>query len=257
MLTSNLTPFIAAITYLSVVQAFISIAHPFCRSNRSVYFKSFLADGVSFKSKHFSSFKDDDKSSDKLLERARLLREEAKDLESRVALNRKIQNSTTMSEAKPVTLYNSLNDSLWEIRFRVKDEQDDESDTRSIKPLLGSVVVKLKADGYTESIGDQAYFKKFWGWDEDDDEEKGVSGRYLLFSADTQSLEEAGFPSGTRLYFNIRIDRNESGIISLSDGKITCKKDLKTGFWGLFNSSGILAQFRVIGDFICKPIQID
>ena len=90
--------------------------------------------------------------------------------------------------------------------------------------------------------------------DEDDDEENGVSGRYLLLSADSKCLQEAGFSVGTRLYFNARIEQDDNGIISLSDGKITRKKALQTGFWGLFNSSGILAQFRVIGDFICKPI---
>ena len=127
----------------------------------------------------------------------------------------------------------------------------------SVSPVSGSVIINLRSDGYTDIIsseGSKSFFKKFWGWDKDEDEENGEPGQYLLFSADTDKLlENAGFQVGTRLYFNIRIDEDKNGVLSLSDGKMTCKKELKSGFWGVFNSSGILAQFRVIGDFICKP----
>lgn len=205
----------------------------------------------------------DDDSSENLLEKARMLREEAERMESEMESsgrkNVKIEADSTISQS-PVQ-YTVLDESVWELRFRVRDEKDEkdeeESSSRLLKSVGGTIVLKFKADGYTDIIGDnQAYFQKIWGWDEDQDEEKGEVGQYLLFSADSIKMEEAGFADGTRLYFNIRIDRDKDGIISLSDGKITVKKELKSGFWGVFNSSGILAQFRVIGDFVCKPTSV-
>lgn len=191
-----------------------------------------------------------------MLEKARKLREEATFLEEQIKPARQIFQGDE-SASKPV-VYTDLSDSVWQVTFRVRDEssEDDAALQRKLKSVGGNAVIKLKSDGYTEIIENKDFFTKFWGWDEEkdaDDKEKDIS--YLVFSADcSDGLIEAGFDGGTRLYFNSRIDIGSNGDISVNDGKITVKKEVQSGFWGVFNSSGILAQFRVIGDFIMKPL---
>ena len=133
--------------------------------------------------------------------------------------------------------------------------------------------MKFHSDGYTEQIlqshdsnnkertsnSVNSYFAKFWGWDEEVSQRDKL--RYLLFSADVNPLNEnterAGLAAPTRLYFQIRIDMDPmNGIISLSKGEITVKQAIDTGFWGVFNAGGILAEFQDVGEFSCRSIAL-
>mmetsp|Transcript_51608 Transcript_51608/g.62081 ORF Transcript_51608/g.62081 Transcript_51608/m.62081 type:complete len:80 (+) Transcript_51608:237-476(+) len=64
-----------------------------------------------------------------------------------------------------------------------------------------------------------------------------------------------------RFYFQARVD-TEGNKIKLSDGTITVKRDVvrtSTGgklFWGVFDGGGILAQFRNVGGFTCRPFAV-
>ena len=70
-----------------------------------------------------------------------------------------------------------------------------------------------------------------------------------------------------RYYFQIRVDKeansssarknhnNNNDKIVLQDGSVTVKRNVETGgWWGLFQADGILAQFREVGLFRCRPV---
>eukprot|EP00588_Corethron_pennatum_P009675 CAMPEP_0194273164 /NCGR_PEP_ID=MMETSP0169-20130528/6557_1 /TAXON_ID=218684 /ORGANISM="Corethron pennatum, Strain L29A3" /LENGTH=218 /DNA_ID=CAMNT_0039016033 /DNA_START=96 /DNA_END=753 /DNA_ORIENTATION=- len=181
---------------------------------------------------------------------AAALRRQADELELDVAPLRKAVNDILPIMPKV------LEDSLWKIMFRVRPADDNRNCGRNV---AGEVKLRLRGDGYTDILDaggpvatGNGYIRKAWGWDIDLEPKDGK--QYVVWSADATNMEDAGVPSGTRIYFNCRLDRSKEGYISLSDGKITIKEEVKSGYWGIFNSAGILAEFRVRGDFVSKPI---
>lgn len=158
----------------------------------------------------------------------------------------------------------------------------------------GKVTLHFKPDGYTDMIPDvqssettkprsatqatdpaaipsdtkAVKFQKVWGWDIETSNQD--SCEYLLFSADLQlpALPSGITPMPERYYFQIRVDNrsssksndrtggNDKGKIVLEDGSVTVKRDLNTGggWWGLFQTEGILAEFREVGLFRCRAV---
>jgi hypothetical protein len=201
-----------------------------------------------------------DDSADKLLESAQRLRDEAQLLESQLGERRPIVSQPY--QEKPVS-YQSLKDSIWTLTYRFSSEPPpkDDEDPISISSYSGKVIVKFLGDGYSELIrhepsgNDMLSFEKIWGWDEEVSTEDEYN--YVLFSASIKlSPSDVSVPNQTlRYYWQARIDKGTDNALSLADGTVTAKKDLQPpgGFWGFFRASGILAQFRYVGNFVAKP----
>jgi hypothetical protein len=214
-------------------------------------------------------------SDEDLLEKARLLREEAKAMEEDLRTSRPM--SKTFATSKPTTtptIYTKLEDSVWTISYRFSSQpapENDEKDDNTAKNKFrifysGKMDVRLKADGYSERMqqapsnadpnSNDIDVVKIWGWDRETSNEDGKD--YVLFSMDVQMRgSDPDLPSQKeRYYFQARVDDNGTGGIELKDGTITVKKDVAEqtkGRWGLFNVAGILSQFRYCGDFVAKP----
>jgi len=207
------------------------------------------------------------------------LRKEAEALEETVrgtrdaaTRNREKDSKNKSEETKMKATYTSLQDSKWEVSYRFASDaiKRDGSDDDQVKPVFysGKVKISLSEDGYTNMINSDAdstkdsssssgpTFEKFWGWDEEISTEDEL--QYVLFSADVLLPESDPnhVEKAVRFYFQAQenID-NKSNEITLSGGTVTIKKDVESpgGFWSVFNSSGILAQFRYCGEFIMKP----
>jgi len=146
----------------------------------------------------------------------------------------------------------------------INDNDDKDKDKIPRQNYGGKLQLQFKSDGYTDILvgtettsttPNRAFFKKIWGWDIEISQDDSLE--YLLFSADIglQSNEE-------RFYFQARVDREgkNKDIIALNDGSVTVKRNVKSplggGGWGLFKGAGsILAVFRIVGEFKCRPIQ--
>eukprot|EP00592_Proboscia_alata_P008416 CAMPEP_0194362936 /NCGR_PEP_ID=MMETSP0174-20130528/10828_1 /TAXON_ID=216777 /ORGANISM="Proboscia alata, Strain PI-D3" /LENGTH=262 /DNA_ID=CAMNT_0039136181 /DNA_START=362 /DNA_END=1150 /DNA_ORIENTATION=+ len=208
-----------------------------------------------------------------LLNRATELRKQADVLEEEMKVERsKNPKVSSFVEKEQMPFYRGVANSAWKISFRGRDRsQDDDDDKRDLTPVFGDVTLHFRDDGYTDitvtnkdnSDNDNKpiFFDKFWGWDEEIDPEDEL--RYLSFSANTKGtkMAKAGFEEGSQMYFTARVDfdpttASSSDGLELNDGKITVKRELKTGFWGVFNASGILAEFRDSGDFVCRPAKL-
>lgn len=199
----------------------------------------------------------------KMLDRAKQLREEALNLEEQVKGDRKKSpQESSESPQVPIPIVTDLKDSTWTVSYRFSSQpKDDDDDDTVIPNYSGKFTVLLKDDGYSElqstSDGDKVAIAKIWGWDEEYSQED--EQQYLLFSMDVKIPESDPKLSGAkeRFYFQARIETDEkTGAISLAEGTVTVKKDVseKTkGRWGLFQIGGILTQFRYVGDFIAKP----
>jgi len=199
---------------------------------------------------------------DKLLEKAKQLREEAQSLEKQVREGKsKSEDSKTVPAApamKPVV--SNLKDSTWTVSYRFSSQPKEDNESTVLPNYSGKMTLMFKGDGYTELVStptdDKLQIVKVWGWDEEysQDDQK----EYLLFSMDVQFPKtDPKLPGAMeRCYFQARIDRSSRNELSLEDGTVTVKKDVaeKTkGMWGLFQVAGILSQFRYVGDFIAKP----
>ena len=199
---------------------------------------------------------------DDLRARAEKLRREAEELEAKVRKERR-PASTASAPVVPKKSCTALDDSEWTLAYRFasdpppKDDADG-NDQIKLKYYSGKVAIKLKSDGYTDIIDDEEVkgitYCKFWGWDEEISNEDGL--RYILFSADVNMPADDNNPGTGRFYFQARVEQDErSKEISLADGKVTVKRDIEPpgGFFGVLSGKGILAQFRVCGDFVCRP----
>ncbi len=219
--------------------------------------------------------------SEDLLEAASRLRKEAEAMEESMKGRRKVDysNAEVKTSLPPPAVYTSLGESSWIISYRFAsdavskdDDDDDNAEVNDVKNTFysGKLKIQLTNDGYTNMLEDKdggdsqsgvsskkIRFTKIWGWDEEQSKEDELD--YLLFSADVIIPEsDPKFENKPiRFYFQTQINRDsKTGEISLSDGTVTLKKDIKPpgGFWGVFNGGGILAQFRYCGEFLMKPL---
>ncbi|KAL7453309.1 hypothetical protein ACHAWC_004978 [Mediolabrus comicus] len=143
-----------------------------------------------------------------------------------------------------------------------EQKQVDEELRRQRKVYSGKVKLKFNSDGYTTNLSSSSQkqqqtgditFQKVWGWDIETSDQDSYN--YILFSADIITGTES-----ERFYFQARVDDDrQTGALQLNDGSVTVKRDIKLpgagGFWGVFGGADkILAQFRQVGEFKCKPI---
>jgi hypothetical protein len=257
---------------------------PYMKNDNSIALFSTGASGSS------SSISNSNKENDQpqqvdLLEKARLLREQAKALEEDLRSKRNKDDgsrmttsslSSTTTSTAPI-VYTKLEDSIWTISYRFSSQpapEDNETtkqaqqeqERKKVIPRTfysGKFNVRLKDDGYSERITfanaeqQQIEIDKIWGWDVETSNED--DNDYVLFSMDVQlPSTDPDLPNQReRYYFQARVDRSSNDkSISLKDGTITVKKDVAEttrGRWGLFNVAGILSQFRYCGDFVAKP----
>lgn len=213
---------------------------------------------------------------ERLRQTASKLRAEAQAAEK--ALNRSPSATSTAEGTKYVKPmeYSDLRDSCWEITYRFANEPEssDDSDdnknnenTPQRKFYGGKLRIQFRGDGYTDIIppsegvdassSNAATFPKVWGWDLETSAEDSLD--YLLFSADVTLPPPVS--TTERFYFQARVDRDgkEEEVLSLRDGSVTVKRNIKApagGWWGIFRGAdGILAQFRQVGEFLCRPIE--
>ena len=171
-----------------------------------------------------------------------------------------VTNAARIEEAFKCT---ELKGSSWEMTYRFSNEPEsrDEEGASEVdrKFYSGKIQLKFLEDGYTTIIGrtydkvESPSFEKIWGWDVETSTEDSLD--YLLFSADIQL--PSPIETMERFYFQARVDEDNRGVYTLSDGSVTVKRNVQPpgGFWGLFSAEGILAQFRIVGEFKCKPIR--
>lgn len=207
-----------------------------------------------------TSMKDD---TQKLLERASQLRQEADAMERQLRAergDRPVAMANIPEPKVPAMKYQSLPDSMWEITYRFATEpvQDREDQDEPIEYFRGTLNLKLRSDGFTDILSqdnDSLSVVKVWGWDEELAQEDDK--RYLLFSIDTK----IGQQSKQRFYFQAELVQDSRTSIALKEGTVTIKQDLaekqKMMGFGFFSAKGILAQFRYVGNFSAKPIKME
>lgn len=214
-----------------------------------------------------------------LLEKARILREEATLMEDdlRAATSSATASSSTIVDAPVAIIVNKqLEDSIWTLSYRFSSqpapkESNNDNNNETPTPMTfysGKLDILLKADGYSERIiakentdantnkETDIEIVKIWGWDRETSDEDDLD--YLLFSMDVQFPESDPDLSNRkeRYYFQARVEQDTNDkSIALKEGTITVKKDVTEGtggMWGLFNVAGILTEFRYCGDFVGK-----
>jgi hypothetical protein len=195
-------------------------------------------------------------SASKLREEANALRQSLNDSSFR----RKNIAPNASSQPPPPVAYTSLEDSCWTLTYRFSNQPNDDDDDTNGKdnPRInysGTLTIKFRSDGYTDLISHEPAgasprldIEKVWGWDEEFSNEDDET--YVLFSVNAKS--------GDRYCWQARIDVNDRNEISLADGTVTVKRNVKPpgGFWGVFNGAGILAQFQSVGNFGGKPTRV-
>ena len=210
---------------------------------------------------------------ERLRQIANQLRAEADAAEKQLEPTRQ-QKQPPSSSLPPVECFD-INDSCWELTYRFANEpvveedeqkQDDDEKRQQRKVYSGKVKLKFKSDGYTTNLSSSSQqqeqqqqqtgditFQKVWGWDIETSDQDSYN--YILFSADIITGTES-----ERFYFQARVDDDkQTGALQLNDGSVTVKRDIKLpgagGFWGIFGGADkILARFRSVGEFKCKPI---
>jgi hypothetical protein len=215
------------------------------------------------------------KEAERLRQIANQLRAEADAAEKQLEPTRQ-QKQPSSSSLPPVECFD-INDSCWELTYRFanepiveedKQKQVDDEKRQQRKVYSGKVKLKFKSDGYTTNLSSSSQqqehqqqqqrtgdttFQKVWGWDIETSDQDSYN--YILFSADIITGTES-----ERFYFQARVDDDkQTGALQLNDGSVTVKRDIKLpgagGFWGIFGGADkILAQFRQVGEFKCKPI---
>ncbi|KAL9178847.1 hypothetical protein ACHAXT_003978 [Thalassiosira profunda] len=218
-----------------------------------------------------SSASDDGASeADKLRQTASKLREEARAAEEALGSTRGTSAQSAEEGAtyvKPAE-YTEMGGSCWEITYRFANEpeakEEKEGDKKKDNPprkfFGGKLQLQFKDDGYTDIISsggtdsNAATFQKVWGWDLETSEQDSLD--YILFSADITLPPPIS--TSERFYFQARVDKEGKDLISLQDGSVTVKRDIESpggGWWGIFRGAdGILAQFREVGGFRCRPV---
>eukprot|EP00986_Skeletonema_menzelii_P020319 scaffold30824_cov228-Skeletonema_menzelii.AAC.3 len=208
---------------------------------------------------------------ERLRQKAIRLRAEADEAEKQISPTRSSRQVDTAAVKEVAVEYFDLKDSCWELSYRFSNEPEskDDNDSKNNKVprkfYSGKVQLQFRSDGYTTNLsttpnnegGDQqAIINKVWGWDLEVSDQDSLS--YILFSADITLPPPIS--TSERFYFQARVDggEKEGEALSLMDGSVTVKRDISApsgGWWGIFRGAdGILAQFRQLGEFRCRPI---
>jgi hypothetical protein len=204
---------------------------------------------------HRPLFSSPSEEAERLRESASKLRQEADALREKLGPPLSAQRQQVAAPAPVV--YTKLKDSSWELTYLFSKDprNNDNGDESQQEPTInysGKLTVTFKADGYTDLVShvpsgkDRLDIHKVWGWDEEESQEEDHL-RCVLFSVNGDS---------SRSYWQARIDTDNNGIITLSDGTVTVKRDAVPGLWGVFDASGILAQFQYVGNFRGKPVRV-
>ncbi|CAB9499954.1 expressed unknown protein [Seminavis robusta] len=201
----------------------------------------------------------------KLLERAAQLREEANTMETQLraerGTSRPVVMDTIPEPRAPTIKYDKLPNSKWEIKYRFAEEpvKDRDEDAGPLEYYRGKLVLHLRDDGYTDILSEEGgddddnriRVTKIWGWDEELVQEDNT--RYLLFSMDAKTPNS----SKLRFYFQAKLEQESRTSIALKGGTVTIKQDLaeeqKMMAFGFFSAKGILARFRYVGEFAASP----
>lgn len=203
-----------------------------------------------------------------LRQKAIQLRAEADAAEKQLSPTRSSRQADTSTAKVAAVEYFDLKDSCWELSYRFANEpenKDDDDDNKVPRKFYsGKVQLQFLSDGYTTNLStksndvseQQAIINKVWGWDLEVSDQDSL--RYILFSADITLPPPIN--NSERFYFQARVDGDETEgeALSLVDGSVTVKRDISApsgGWWGIFRGAdGILAQFRQLGEFRCRPI---
>mmetsp|Transcript_11158 Transcript_11158/g.25852 ORF Transcript_11158/g.25852 Transcript_11158/m.25852 type:complete len:264 (+) Transcript_11158:169-960(+) len=205
-----------------------------------------------------------------LRDSAAQLRKEAEELEAQLIQKDRRRNATRPMTTAPPS-YTTLKNSTWTLTYRfasdaAPSEEEKKKKTRSKDPpsrrdvYSGRLTLTFRPDGYTDVLEHEATgtnpltFTKVWGWDP----ETSDNGELLLFSSTAKLPEtDATNPNkAIRFYWEARVDEHpNTGALSLVEGSVTIKKDIEVGggLFGIFDTGGILAEFREVGYFVSRP----
>lgn len=209
---------------------------------------------------------------ERLKQLAKKLRAEAEAAEKKLEPARQNQRQQQVvadaaGKKEPLVEYFDLHDSCWELTYRFANEPQAKNDNQDeIQRIFfsGKLQLHFCSDGYTTNLSSksspfsseqqaQVTIEKIWGWDVENSQD---SLNYILFSADI-SLPPP-IEKSERFYFQARVDGDgEDAALSLQDGSVTVKRDIiapSGGWWGIIRADGILAEFRQVGEFKCRPI---
>ena len=244
-----------------------------CQSSRGFSTHAVLSPVVSSSTTilNVAAQKDDQSVAQQLMARAQQLREEAGALETKLRSERPLAVAGHRASSTAVTApveYNTIANSVWKLTYRFadqpvnnnngRDENDDEEDSAPVESFRGQITLRFQEDGYTEIIPSEddngpVRIEKVWGWDQELEIKDG-GRRYVLFSMDAKTPNKR-----ERFYFQAEVQKKQ-GTIALKEGTVTIKEDLaktkKMMNFGFFAPKGMLVQFRYVGDFIAKPVDI-
>mmetsp|Transcript_34882 Transcript_34882/g.46116 ORF Transcript_34882/g.46116 Transcript_34882/m.46116 type:complete len:250 (+) Transcript_34882:49-798(+) len=183
---------------------------------------------------------EDDPSSEKYLEQAKRLREEAQALQKEVEQ----QFGPSEPENKPQTVLRptKLPDSKWTVKMDITGLKSDNNPF----PVSLSMDIHLKLDG-TVGVQENKFLKRGYVWEVERNPDGNI---YLEFGVEAQSLKVV--PDG-KLYLNCQLEKLSNGEIMISNGVVTIKVVQQKAKWGLFDAGGILAEFKVVGNFDVEP----
>eukprot|EP00903_Cladosiphon_okamuranus_P008262 g7952.t1 len=188
-------------------------------------------------------------SPEELKARAAAIREELKELEANASVNRR-PNAELAEPKRAVPFPETLLDSCWKV---VLDLRGVKSDKNRIPVRLIFCCKFLADDFILEVEGDNRFVKRGYVWEPDRNDEEDKE--FITFIAQVEGL--SAVPDG-RIFMNAYIDtiKGEDGKTryKFSDGAVTIKEVINKSFWGIFNTAGLLAEFKVVGTWDAFPI---
>eukprot|EP00752_Nemacystus_decipiens_P007428 g6640.t1 len=188
-------------------------------------------------------------SPDELRARAAAIREELKELEADASVNRR-PNAELAEPKRVVPFPETLLDSCWKVVLEIRGVK---SDKNRIPVRLVFCCKFAEDDFILEVEGDHRFVKRGYVWEPDRNEKDDKE--FITFIAQVEGL--SAVPDG-RIYMNAYIDtiKGEDGKTryKFSEGAVTIKEVINKSFWGIFNTAGLLAQFKVVGTWDAFPI---
>ncbi|CAM9406197.1 unnamed protein product [Ectocarpus sp. 6 AP-2014] len=181
--------------------------------------------------------------------RAAAIREELKELEATAAATRR-PNAELAEPKRVVPFPETLLDSCWKI---VMDLRGVKSDKNRVPVRLVFCCKFAEDDFILEVESDNRFVKRGYVWEPDrnNDEDK----EFITFIAEVEGL--SAVPDG-RIFMNAFIDKIEGDDgktrYKFSEGAVTIKEVIDKSFWGVFNTAGLLAEFKVVGTWDASPI---
>lgn len=190
-----------------------------------------------------------DPTPEELQAQAAAIREEVKGLEATVAGSRRPKEVVESQQAEP--LPRTLLDSCWRVVMEIRGVKD----AKNRVPVRLTFCTKFSSDDNILLVEQgHRFIKRGFVWEPERNPKDGRD--YITFIAEVEGL--SAVPDG-RVYLNAYINtiEDEDGTkrYQFSEGAVTIKEVITRSFWGIFNTSGLLAEFKIVGTWDAFPIK--